>query len=136
MLRRIIAVILGIVGGGMLVSLIQRSIIALYPLPEDQSTMQQADFIEFVQNLPKEAFLMILASHGVGALMASFIAAALSNTTKRQMGYIAGFVFLIFTIVTLASFPHPGWVYIADPLFVIAMSAQGVFLGAKLGPKT
>jgi len=77
MLRRIIAVVLAVVGGGMVVSYMRRWIMSKYPLTTDPSIMDKAAFIEFVQNLPDDAFLMILASHGLGALFAAFIAAAI-----------------------------------------------------------
>jgi len=49
------------------------------------------------------------------------------------MGFIAGFVFLILTLVTLASVPHPGWMYIADPLTVIGLAFFGALMGSKVG---
>jgi len=133
MLRRIIAIILGVVGGGIVVSLIQRISTNKYPMPEGLNLADKQAYYDFVLSLPKEAFFIILASHFAGGFIASIIASALSTSLKKQMGFIAGFVMLIFTLMTLAMIPHPAWMYVSDPITVIAAVILGAFVGSKIG---
>lgn len=135
MLRRIIAVLLGVVGGGMVVSFLQKMVIDRYPMPEDAQLMSKDAYFDFIENLPTEAFLLILNSHCLGALLAAIIASALASSTKRYMGYIAGFVILIFIVVTLAALPQPKWMYLADPIAVILAILLGGAIGSRLGKK-
>jgi len=135
MLRRIIAVLLGIVGGGMVVSFFIRSVRNKYPMPPDAHLMTEEANLAFIQSLPKDAFYMILGSHFLGGLLASFIAAALASSTKRYMGYIAGFVILILVIMTLGVVPQPSWMSIVDPVAVVIAVLIGAGIGSRVGQK-
>jgi len=132
MLRNLIAVVLGIIGGGLAVGLIQQISHKLYGSPQEISLHDTEGLTAFIQSLPTEAFLFVIFSHALGALLAGLIASKLSSNNHYLLGIIAAFAIFLATLVTVFSIPgQPEWVIYADPFMTVTFG----WLGAKIGSR-
>jgi len=130
MVRNIIAVILGIIGGGLIVGLIQQLSHKRYGSADGISLEDVEGLTAFIETLPTEAFLFVILAHCTGAFMAGIIASKLSINNHYLLGLIAAFALLLATLVTVFSIPgQPDWVLYTDPAATLLCG----WLGAKLG---
>lgn len=130
MLRNIIAVLFGIIGGGLIVGLIQQVGHKKYGSADGISLEDIEGLTEFIQTLPTEAFLFVILAHCTGAFMAGIIASKLASNTHFTLGLIAAFAILLATLVTVFSIPgQPDWVLYTDPSLTLLFG----WLGAKIG---
>ncbi len=130
MLKNIIAVILGIIGGGLMVGIIQQMSHRRYGSAEGISLEDIEGLTAFIETLPTEAFLFVILAHCTGAFIAGFIASKLSINNHYVLGLIAAFALLLATLVTVFSIPgQPDWVLYLDPIATLICG----WIGAKIG---
>ena len=129
MLKNILSVIIGVVGGSMTVFAIQRFSSFLHPLPPDLDFFDPIAFKEFIASLPMTALLLVILSHVLGAFLGSFFTARLAKSQKFNLGLLTTFILFIATISNFSMIPHPMWMMVVDLLGVLIMG----FYGSKLG---
>ncbi len=130
MLRNILAVLGGILGGGILVGLIESLGHSLYSTTQEIDPTDIEAMTAFVQSLPFGALAIVIAAHALGAFMAGFFAARLSESNHFTLGLIAASFLLLGSLISLFSIPgHPLWMKIADPLLVVLLG----WIGSRFG---
>lgn len=113
-LRNILAVIGGIIGG----SIINMGIIELGPhiisTPEgfDNSTMET--LATTIHLLKPINYITVFLAHGLGTLAGAFIAAKVAVTKKKVFALALGGWFLLGGIVAIFMLPSPTWYIIVD----------------------
>ena len=113
-LKNIVAVIAGIIGG----SIVNMGIIELgphvIPTPDgfDNSTMETlAKTIHLLQPIN---YISVFLAHGLGTLAGAFIAAKIATTKKRIFALSLGGWFFIGGIAAIFMLPSPTWYIIVD----------------------
>jgi len=130
MLKRLFAVVSGIILGFITTAIIIRFSRSIYP--EQANFIEDEAYLEFLQSLPTETFYLMILAHSLGAFVAAFVAAVLADSSKRYMGYIAGFGIFVFSIMILLSVPNPFWTRLVDPPCILISITIGAFLGERL----
>ncbi len=132
MLRNILAVIAGILGGGLIVGLIQSVGHRLYGTTESIDRYDTAAMTEFIESLPLEALLFVLVAHAFGAFMAGLIASKLAETSKFSLGCIAAGFIVLGALMSMFMIPgQPIWLKIIDPLSAVLLGILGSQLGSR-----
>jgi len=124
--RRILAVVAGVVVGGLVVFVVQAIGHRVYPPPEGIDPMDREAMAEVARNLPTGAFGFVVGAWVAGALAASRVASGIA--AHAGPGWTAGLVLVAFTVVNLVLLPHPTWVAfggVAGMLVAIALGARG-----------
>ncbi len=137
MLRTVLAVVVGIIVGG----IVNMALIALGPMvipPPPGTDMTTAEGLEAAMPLltPKH-FVMPFLAHALGTLAGALAGAAMAVTHRSRVAYIVGFVFLAGGLAAVAMIPAPTW-FIALDLIVayLPMAWLGLSLANRLKPAT
>ncbi|MBT8140935.1 MAG: hypothetical protein HKN88_06755 [Gammaproteobacteria bacterium] len=129
MLRKILAVITGVVIGVLGISLVQAISGQMYPWPEGLDYNDKEAFVAFVKTLPTGAFLMVILSYIVGSFFGGMAATAVAKE-KYVPALIVGFALTIAGVMNAIAVPQPLWVSIISVLVFFPF----VYLGAKVFP--
>lgn len=129
MVRKIMSVLAGVIAGGLAVALLQMINLNIYPAPLDLDTTDMAQMREYVKSLPRNAFILVIISHFVGALVAGLVAGMVAKNGRMKTGLIAAAIILAFTVVNYVNIPHPNWVIGVDSIATII----GGLLGSRIG---
>lgn len=109
MLRKILAVVCGIISGSLLVGLIEQINHRLYPFPKGFHQDNMVAFKEYISALPVTGLLMVILGYALGAIAAGFISTKIAKSGKKTYALICGGIFLLFTIYNMIVLPTPVW---------------------------
>ncbi|MCW5557565.1 MAG: hypothetical protein KIT22_07020 [Verrucomicrobiae bacterium] len=130
MIRRILAVIAGLIAGSVFNMGIIMLSWALYPPPKEAMS-DPAAMGAYIQSLPLPAFLIVLIAHAGGALVGGWVAALIARQSSLVLGGIVGGFFLVGGIINVISMAAPLWFEIVD----LASYIPCGLLGARLAPR-
>jgi hypothetical protein len=102
----ILALIAGILAGGMVVVTVEALGHRVYPFPADLDLNDPKALGEYIAQLPAGAFLFVLLAYALGALAGSMVASLIGGRTP---GIIVGALLCLFGFLNLAMIPHPIW---------------------------
>lgn len=132
MVKNILAVVGGIIGGGILVGLIESLGHSMYSTSEEIDPSDVEAMTAFVEGLPFGALAIVVLAHALGAFMAGFFASRISESNHFTLGLIAASFILLGSLVSLFSIPgHPLWMQIADPLLILIFGWMGSRFGSQ-----
>ena len=113
-LRNILAVIGGIIGG----SIINMGIIELGPhiiaTPEGFDNTNMETLAATIHLLEPINYITVFLAHGLGTLAGAFIAAKLAVTKKKVFAFVLGGWFLLGGITAIFMLPSPTWYIVVD----------------------
>ncbi|MGB0176068.1 MAG: hypothetical protein ACPF9D_02810 [Owenweeksia sp.] len=127
-LRNILAVIAGWVGGGIVNYALVIAGHSIFPMegvdPNDMEALGN-----FLSGAEGEYFIFPFLAHAVGTLVGALIAAAIAATRKMMCAIIIGVLFLIGGIMASYMIPAPTWFIVLD--LVVAYIPMA-WIGGKL----
>ena len=131
MIRRILAVVLGIVAGSLFNLAMVNISHAVYPLPEAVDPNDFDSFRAYVEanGLPTGAMILVLVAHAGGSFVSGFICGLVARRTWYLAAALLGLLWMCGGIAMLMMIPAPTWFAIADILLYV----PGALLGVKLG---
>lgn len=129
MFKKILAVVVGLLIGGLGISLVQALSGQMYPWPEGLDYNNKEAFAAFVNTLPTGAFLMVILSYVVGSFFGGMAATAVGKE-KYSSALIVGFGLTIAGVMNAIAIPQPLWVSIVSIIVFIPFA----LLGAKILP--
>lgn len=128
MLRSIVALIAGAIAGSIFNMAIIMLSWVMYPPPDGANLSDPETMKAYIQSLPAQAFLVVLAAHAGGALVGGLIAALIARKSHLVLGAIVGGFFLIGGIMNVLSLPCPSWFAVTD----LVLYVPSGILGARL----
>jgi hypothetical protein len=128
MLRRLLAVIAGLLAG-MLVILAAESLSGLlHPLPPPAAAGDERALQAYVARLPSTAFVLVLCGHALGSIAAGAVATLVARRAVIWPALSAGFGLFLAGAVNVIALPHPTWFVGLD----LACYLPLAWLGARL----
>ncbi|HRO44057.1 MAG TPA: hypothetical protein PL009_14575 [Flavipsychrobacter sp.] len=131
MLRKIIAVIVGIVAATLLFMGFESIIERLYPLPHGTDRADHAAMEAYVKTLPSTALILVLAGWAVGSFICGLLIRIIARSADKTPAYIAGLFLTTAGIVDIFMVPHPIWFIIIGILLFIPFTLIGHSLYRK-----
>ncbi len=128
--RRIAAVVVGLLVGGIGVSLVQLISTWLYPMPPDVDMNNTEQLGAWIKTLPTPAFLIVLISWAVGPLLGTFVARVISPSRSALPATIVWLLFAAATLMMLFTIPHPWWMWPGGILVWFLFGMLGLALSA------
>lgn len=125
MLRRVLAVIAGVIGGSAVIWLLEMVGYMMFPGPEGMDTADPESMRLLMKEVPVAAFVVILFAYATGSFAGGWIAVAIGEKMRDAM--ITGVVLLGFGIVNLMLVPHPLWFTLISVLLYLPFA----YLGGK-----
>ena len=127
-LRRIGAVLLGIIVAVVIVQVTELGVHMMYPPPPGYNMRDMNAMKAFVAKLPAPAFILVLAGWLIATLIGTWLAAKIGRTAVT--GYVVGALLLCGGIANAFIIPLPAWFSIASFVIYIAMTIIGAMLGS------
>jgi hypothetical protein len=134
MIRGILAVVLGVIAGGVFNMALVTLSNAVYPLPEGVDPNDFAAFRSHVEahGLPTGALLIVLAAHAGGSFVSGFVCGLIARRPWYLAATILGVLWTCGGIAMLMMLPAPTWFAIADVVLYIPAALLGVKLGGAM----
>ncbi|MRX27733.1 hypothetical protein [Kangiella sp. HZ709] len=129
--KKILAVIIGLIIGGLVIMGIEAINMLRFPWPEGMSMDDKEGFVSYMQSLPMSALITVLMAHIVGAIVAGFTSTKIAAVNNINLGLICGVILLIGAAINLFMIPHPIWFMVINVLTIL----PAALLGAKLAIK-
>ena len=134
MLRKILAIVLGIVIGSVVnMAFIQLSHSA-YPLPEGVDPNDFEAFKAYVEahGLPTGALLIVLVAHAGGSFASGFVCGAIVRKPWYLAAALLGILWTVGGVAMLLMLPSPTWFAVTDVALYVPAALFGTWAGGKL----
>jgi len=129
MLRRLLAVVAGLVTGMIIVALVEGAGHALWPPPAGTDLRDPEQLKALLPTLPIGALLAVVVAWALGAFGGGWMAATLARSPREAL--VVGFLLLCLGVLTMVQIPHPLWMWVAG----VAVPLPAAWFGARLRPK-
>lgn len=127
--RKILAITAGLIVGLLIIFILRVVTIAYFPFPDSLTWKNPSDMNTYFNGLPDSAFVLIIASHGLGALFGALITALISKKQRFTNGIITGAIVFTFILVVNFTYDFPKVYLMIDTL----ATAVAAFAGASFG---
>ncbi|QDU94435.1 hypothetical protein [Lignipirellula cremea] len=134
LLRKILAVVLGIIAGSAFnMAIVTLSHVA-FPLPKgvDPNDMEAFQAHVAAHGLPLGALLMVLLAHAGGSLASGFVCGLVAGRPWYAAAVGLGILWLCGGVAMLLVLPAPLWFAVADVVLYVPAALLGVFLGGAV----
>src|SRR5262245_44461379 len=134
MIRKILAVLLGLLAGGAFNMALVTLSHVMYPLPDGIDPNDFEAFRAHVQanGLPTGAMLMVLVAHAGGSFVSGFVCGLIAKRSWYLAAAILGILWTCGGVAMLMMLPAPTWFAVADVLLYVPGALLGVTLGGAL----
>lgn len=133
MLKRILAVVVGVLVGGTAVWFVENWLSHVLIERADSRFPQDPELVgEYIAALPTGALWMVVLAMLIGGFVASLVARIVANGSAVS-GRDAGLVMLLFTVINLIMIPHPTWMVVLMPLATIIGSLIAIRIPWRSG---
>ena len=119
-MRNVIAVVVGLAAGmavNMAIVILNTKV--LFPIPEGLDWEDKEGFAAYFGTLPWTAFAVVIAAHLGQSFFGGLVAAHLSKNKPMLVALIVGAVTMVGGLMMLNSTPHPTWMWIEVPLYIV-----------------
>ena len=130
MFRNILAVIVGLVVGGLVNGALINLGHYLVPLPPGTNVETMESLKVAMQSFGPEQFVFPFLAHAIGTLVGALLAAIVAVSHKMKIAIAIGIVFLIGGITAGVMIGSPMWYDAIDFIFAYIPAA---WIGAKIG---
>jgi hypothetical protein len=134
MIRKIVAVVLGLIAGSVFNMALVRLSHAVYPLPEGIDPNDIEVFRDYVKThgLPTGSWMIVLAAHAGGSLVSGLVCGVIAKRSWYLAAAILGVLWMCGGIAMLWMLPAPYWFAVADIVLYVPAALLGVKLGGAL----
>lgn len=112
MLRKIFAVVGGIVVMNLIIFSVEAFDHLLYPMPKGITYENTEAFRKYVEGLPMEAKMIVLFGYALAAFAAGFVSTRIAKDRKPYYAIFCGAVLLSLIILNFSMLPTPVWMWV------------------------
>jgi hypothetical protein len=131
MWRSILAIVVGILVGGLVVGLLELPGYFIHPLPPGFDMANAEALKGHFAKAPLAALVGVAVAWSIGPFVGAFLAAFIAQRAFLAHGLLIGVFFMAMDLINIFSFPHPTWLLLVG---VIAPLVSG-YLGASLAAR-
>jgi hypothetical protein len=132
MVRSVLAVIAGILVGGIVVGLCEVPGFLLHPPPAGFDSKDAEQLKAHFARAPLAAHIGVAVAWTLGSLVGSLLAAWIARRAFFTHGMIVACAFLAAVVLNLRSFPHPTWLAVLGVVAPLAMGWLGSLLAERI----
>lgn len=135
-IRNILAVIIGVVGGGIVNLGLITVGSSLIPAPEGVDVMDSQSIADSLHLFGPKNFIFPFFAHALGTLSGAMVAYSIAASHKMRIAYVIGAVFLFGGISMVFMIPAPMWFIVLDlGVAYLPMAWLAIFLLASRSAK-
>ena len=137
LLRNVLAVLAGVVIGGVVNMAIITVSSSLIPPPAGVDVTNAESLARSIHLFEPRHFLMPFLAHALGTLVGTLVAYLIAATARAPIAYAIGAFFLLGGVAASLMIPAPAW-FIALDLIVayLPMAWLGILIGTRVSPAT
>ena len=135
MSKKILSVLAGIIGGGMIILLVEKLGHTVYPPPPDFDYKDVEALRLLIENAPLGALLFVVLAWALGSLAGGLIAALIAVEDKTKQALFVGGILMVLGVINMMSIPHPVWMQIAGLTVYLPFAYWGGTLGSKMNKR-
>ncbi len=135
MIRKIIAIVIGLIASFIVIELIESIGYTIYPIPEGIDIRNIEALKTYISNAPTNVFLIIILGYAIGSFVGGFVSAWITKEEKIKTATTLGGILMGIGAINLFTIPHPIWVIVVALLVFIPFSYFGGKLGIKISEK-
>ena len=128
MIRKIIALVVGLMAAIALVSAIEGLGYELYPLPDGLDTQNLDQMRKHIESLPPQALLIVLSAWIVATMGGGLLACIISKVKPLLFASLIGLATMSGSIYIMFQIPHPPWFMAA----AIAGILMAIFITVRI----
>ncbi len=134
MIRKILAILVGAIAGGVVNMALVTLSNVVYPLPEGIDPNDFEAFRAHVEahGLATGALLIVLAAHSGGSFVSGFVCGLIAMRPWYLAAIVLGLLWTCGGVAMLTMLPAPIWFVVADVLLYVPAALLGVKLGGAL----
>lgn len=125
MVKNILAVVAGVIGGAIVIWLLEALGHLIVPPPEGMDILDIESVRKHMTELPLISFIMVLVAYAAGSLTGGMLASGIAEKMKMRQALIAGVVLQFMGIINLILVPHPLWFTIVSLLLYLPLAYLG-----------
>lgn len=135
LLRNVLAVLAGVVIGGVVNMAIITVSSSLIPPPAGVDVTNAESLARSIHLFEPRHFLMPFLAHALGTLVGTLVAYLIAATARASIAYAIGAFFLLGGVAASLMIPAPAW-FIALDLIVayLPMAWLGILIGTRVSP--
>lgn len=126
--RKILAVLAGMITGGLIVMIFDELSHLIAPPPEGLDFTDKEAITEFMKTVPVSAFLVMLAGWLLSAFSGAFVASKIVPLSWKSVSLLTGGILMLGAIMNMVMLPHPVWMMVIGILGYFPLA----WLGGKL----
>lgn len=127
--RKILSILAGLGVGLLIIMVIRVIVLSYYPFPENLTWQDTADMGTYFNGLPNAAFVMIISSHVLGALIGTLITSLISKQGRFTNGIITGSIIFVVVFVVNFTYDFPPLYLMIDTLLTAVAAMAGTVIG-------
>lgn len=131
MLRKTLAVVLGVVAAVIVIIAIEALGHVIYPPPENLDVASRETMEAYIESLPIVAQLFVMIAWVAATLVGGLLACFIARQSPLIYASIVGVLVLVGTVINLVAIPHPPWFSMSSVAAIIATT----LLTGKLGSR-
>lgn len=108
-MKRVLAVLAGLVVGVLVIFLSQAVGMLIYPPPANFDPNNKEQLKELMANAPAMSLVLVLIGYFLGAFVGGLIATHLVKASSWMPALIVGAVLTVLGLINLIAIPHPIW---------------------------
>lgn len=137
LLRNVLAVLAGVVIGGVVNMAIITVSSSLIPPPAGVDVTNAESLARSIHLFEPRHFLMPFLAHALGTLVGTLVAYLIAATARAPIAYAIGAFFLLGGVAASLMIPAPAWFIALDLLVAyLPMAWLGILIGTRVSPAT
>jgi hypothetical protein len=134
MIRKILAVVIGVIAGGAFNMAMVTVSHAMFPLPPgiDPNDFEALKAHVEAHGMPTGALMIVLAAHAGGSLVSGFVCGLIALRSWYAGAIGLGLLWTCGGVAMLMMLPAPTWFAVADLILYVPAALLGVRLGGAL----
>ena len=135
MIRRVLAVVVGLIAALFVSNLIQFISHAVWPPPFDVDLANPESIKTMIRTMSSGQFIVLLAGYAVGSLVAGYVMGKITRSRNPIAPLIVGALLTAIWVLLNLDFPYPSWVIIVGLFMYIPFLFLGVAVAVNSVPE-
>lgn len=125
MIRKIIAVIVGILAAATIFLAVQSVGAMVFPIPNDLVFSDKQGVKGMMASFPAAAILLLAIGYILGSFAAGWLSTVIGRPENATLSVIVGVILTFGWVVNIASIPHPLWMAISGFFLFVPFTILG-----------
>lgn len=133
-MRRILAVIIGLIVGGVFIAGGETVLHSLSGIKVPSENATQKELFDYVQQIPVLLKVLLVVNWGISVFIAGLVAAFIQGRTSMKPSLIVAGILQLFMYMNMLLIPgHPTWVVITTTIMCVPLGLFSYLLVRKKG---